>query len=375
MAINVQIIVEEVNTLLDTYDEIQLVSASTPNGSYSEVDTAALVEDQFAYEIEDSSGLSTTWYKYRFQDTSESPATAYTNPFQAEVVDRIKLRQKALETYRCGLVLATSSSDGGSTTTIITTDYRFATSFWAGDKAVGTIVLPMAGAEVGNARRVSASAPSTGTLTVHPAWSTGPGESEAFEWYWLGTPEIWNLAINEALSRYYYIDRAPIAPVASSYEYSMEEVPWLIEKNQVTGLWFKQVNDHRARPYAQGGRWYGLYEDEGVVKVEISNPFNLTDLVYLEAIRPIPPLYTDASTIPSGKSLDLCAALVYDEVLKYLSNPGEHMGAADRASILTARAMLQPKLKRLLRRHRPRPRWALPIHTQPPIAPHPYSAR
>src|SRR3990172_1614404 len=101
MAAEIEITVEDIAAkLAEGYTTIELHSAATLAGVFSLVDTATLGAGVYYYTIEDPSGSFNTWYKYRYVG---SATTGYSDPFQLDGITRLKIRQKALSTYRAGI--------------------------------------------------------------------------------------------------------------------------------------------------------------------------------------------------------------------------------------------------------------------------------
>lgn len=321
MAVTIRITVEDIAERLDdSYTEISLESASSPSGSYSVVDSAELASGTYFYEIEHSGGNLNTWYRYRFTgDSGAAPQSSYSNPFQPDGITRLKLRQYAIEKYDAGMVLA--STTGGSTTTIVTNDYKFKSSVHSANRGKGTWINVTGGDRAGQRTMIKSSVPSTGTMTVDPAISGALGDGDQFEWHWLTAPEQWDAAINRGLARYYFLERVPIVGVDDQSEYDLYDLPWLTNKNDVAGLWHYNEGSEVDDPWPGNGRWYDVRQDAERITLSISPPIDSSKTLYLEAVRPMPPLHSDLAVAPGNCNLDLAAALAYDEVLAFLARP------------------------------------------------------
>ena len=384
MSTTVRILVEDIATKIATYSKIELERADTVGGAYAEITELTLVADTFYYSYADSSGDINKWYKYRFSNAGETVKSDYSNPFQVDGVSRLKIRQQVLIDYRAGLIFEANAT--GSTTTTSTDDYRVKASVYRAGRGKNSYLYAATGAQLGNARTISDSTPSTGLFTVNPAWAAQLATGVQVEWHWLVDPDTLNAAINRGLQRYYYVDRVPINGVTDQEEYSLASIPWIKSKKQITGLWHyplatSSANDGIEEPWNGNGRWWDIKDDHGIITIMI-NPGLTTptssdtrDKVYLEAVRQIDPLHTDASVAPSVCNLELAAALAYDEVLANLLRPGQSGTGEDRKAWEKERVKHQRGLWNLYQLHRPRPRLALPTSRQPVAVAIPWRSR
>lgn len=380
MAVTIRIAVEDVaERISDGYGRIELESASAVAGSYSSVDNEALVAGTFYYEIEDSSGDLNTWYRYRFAAAGGgSPESAYTNPFQPEGATRKKVRQLYLERFDAGMVLASDS--GGSSTAIITADYRVKSTVYPDGRGKGTWIRPTTGSRAGETRQITTSDVSAGSFTVGPAMSGALSSGDEFEWHWLADPDVADRALNRAMLRQWFLERVPIEGVADQYEYPLlDYAPWLEQKERVHGVWHYPGATSTTpagvdEPWAGTGYWWQVREDNGLYTLQIKPAFS-SKLIYLECSRRMPQLYTDASVAPSAMDIDLAAALTYDEVLAELSRV-ENGSDADRERFKKQRVELASEtLAPLWAKNRVRPRPVPPNTPIPNVAPVIWKAR
>ncbi|HXH05360.1 MAG TPA: hypothetical protein VNI83_02100 [Vicinamibacterales bacterium] len=379
MSVKVTITVEDVDEQLETYAEIELERADSAAGPYAQIATAPLVSGTYSYVFTDSSGDLNKWYRWRLHHDTGPVNSAYSNPFQPEGVTRKKIRQYALTNFRAGLVLLATS--GGSSTSIPTTSYRFKSSLYRANRGKGTWLHVTTGNRAGETSMVTATDPPNGTLTVNPALSGALSSGDEFEWHWLVDPSEWNDAINRAAARYYQLERVPIAGVADREEYDLSELaPWLASKEDVYGLWHypKSANatpDGEDHPFQGEGRWWGVRQDGHRFTLTISPAVAAGKHFYLEAARPMPRLYTDASAGPDAAKIDLWAALAYDEVLDFLTRP--HVGSSKDHSVWERERArfraetLVPLLNREVLAPRPQP----PRLPTPPVYPRHVTAR
>lgn len=378
MAVTINLTVEDVTARLLTYDRIELERATTVDGSYSNITDILLVSGTFYYSFEDSGGDLNKWYRYRFRNDVGPVNSDYSDPFRVEGVSRLRARQRALSEYDAGIVLVNTGTDSNK---ITTADYRFNSSLFRADKGKGSWLLPTSGNNDGVARIISASDPTNGTLTVLPAWSGAFVNDDTVEWHWLANPTVWDDAINRGLVRYWFVDKIPIAGVADQDEYDLSGVPWLFDANG-------QIHDVRHYPnrtsagvddgidesWGVKGRWWGIQQDREKTLLAIKPTIASTEVLYLEATRPMPRIYTDTSALPLIAAEELVAALAYDEVLAYLGRPGRG-SADDRSAWRATRAAHASELHRLLVKHRPKPRFAPHRMPFPTVVPQPWTAR
>jgi hypothetical protein len=113
---------------------------------------------------------------------------------------------------------ASGTASGGSTTTIADDDnVSFAgnSSTPSPDLWEDAWVYPTSGTESGNTRRVTSTgfAPASGTLTVTPAWASGPSAGHTFEVYGHLQPEVMHDCINRTLRRIHHPHLFPLTLV------------------------------------------------------------------------------------------------------------------------------------------------------------------
>jgi hypothetical protein len=372
MTVTIAIKVEDVETMLETFTVIQLVRSATADGAYGLIATETLVSGDYYYVITDSTGSPSFFYKYRFYNPTGPVASDYTNPFQPSQVSRQKLRQHVIETYDLGMVLVAANGNL-LTTTFKTDDYRVKSTFHSSGYGTGGYLLAFSafGVPVTEARRIVDTDFSNGLFTVSPAFSQTMQSDDQVEWNWSGIDPIqFNNLINKGLSRYQYLDRIPIVGDGNA-EQSLSYVPWLVSRGQITGLWHFPGGGLTEEPFM----WWNARQESGYITLMTSPTLSTADTVYLEAIRSLPPLFTDDSVLPQQANIDLAAALVYDEVLAYLLRPGSSAADQDKTSWAIAKQQHLNTLKKLYRRYGPHPRMNRPTNAQPALVNTPWTAR
>ena len=371
-AVVLRFVVEDVAVQLLTYNNIRIYRSPTLGGTYTFVANVPLVAATFYYSYSDAGGSLNSWFKYSFYHATGPVESDLSAPFRVDGVTRLRARQAALAKYGAGIVVVNTGTAAGN---IVTADYRIKTSLFRADRGKGTWLLPTTGSNQGVPRIVSATDPTTGTMTVLPAWAAAMANGDEVEWHWLADPTVWDEALNRAMPRYWYAERVPIVGVASKEEYDLSVLPFLRDHEQVHDVrWYPTSGKDVDEPFGVDGNWWRVRQDVDKLTLVISPAIGATNTLYLETTRPMQPLYTDASAAPPIANEDLVAALVYDEVLAYLSRPGR--GAADdRAAWRQARAAHADELHRLLVRYRPKPKRGPPQLEHPPVVPMPWSAR
>lgn len=84
------IAVDNVNTVLQIYNQIQLQRASSEFGTYATVSglgPITLVSNTSAYSVNDATGLTTDWYISRYYDSTTGSTSAWSDPVIGEVGD------------------------------------------------------------------------------------------------------------------------------------------------------------------------------------------------------------------------------------------------------------------------------------------------
>ncbi len=359
MSVVINITVEDVTTQLLTYTSIQLYSATSVGGSYSLVTTLTLVDGQYYYSATDGSGNISTWYKYRFYNSTGPVSSNYSNAFQTGGVTRKLIRQMAMRDYKAGFVLNVAASGSNSSTSAVFSNYMLAASTNTTKRGVNTWLYPTSGSRIGQITKISAnSGASPDVLTLTPAMDGAFATGDEVEWHWFASPEDWNDAINRGLDRYFFLDRVPLTG-AGTAELALTELPWLYSKDQITGLWNYPIANDIERAWGRAGRWWGARQESGYITLMTKPALQTSDTVYLEALRPMPQIYTDDSVLPVECNIDLAAAFAYDEILNQLLNP-THTGMAsvDKDQLKMAKAKhVSGNLRILKHRYGPHPRW------------------
>ena len=372
MPATLRIVVEDITTQMDTYDHIQIHRATSVDGTYTDQSLdEALVALTYYYEIEDSGGDLNKWYKYRFYNDTGPVGSAFSDPFRVDGVTRLRAIQRALEDYNAGMVM--ESTTAGSSSIIKTLDTRHKSTAYRDGRAKGAWIYITTGDRAGQDTIIVDSDVSEGHITVNPALTGSLTSGDQLEHHWLAPRRVWDGAFNRAMARYYYIDRVPLQGVAGEEEYDLSVIPWLIDPEQVHDVRHYPASGVDVdKPYGIGGKWWRPRWDREKVVLQI-HPAT-TDTLYLECTRPMPPLYTDASAAPLGCAEKLVVALTYDEVLAWLSRPGNG-SAEDRTSWRRQRRGHLPELRRLLSKYRPKPRYGPVQLPWPPVAPRRFVAR
>lgn len=363
--------VENLAEVMETYESIELERATSAEGTYSTVTVITLVEDTYYYEYTDAAGNVNSWYRYRYHHDTGPVNSDYSNPFPMDGLSRLKIRQGVLKDWRAGVVFETSAAV--STTVIRTTDYRVKSGAFRAGRGRNSTLYAASGAQAGDARLVTNSDPSAGEFTTD-AWDSTVAQGVQMEWHTLIDPNALHDALNRAVDRYYYSDKIPIQGVEGQLEYDLTSfAPWIRSRKQVMSLWTYASTDAAEQPWTGFGRWANTRQDGDHVTLLIAPA--TTQVLYLEALRPMPKLYTDESVLPLVSQPDTIIALTYDECLAWLLQPGQMASSEDRTAWQNARALLRPKLLDLLRRDRPQPRYNMSISNEPPNVPQPYKAR
>lgn len=373
--VDVVITVEDIATKLLTYESIQLERATSAGGSFSLVETENLVAGQYHYTINNADGTLNHWYRYRFHHSTGPVDSDYSNPFRVDGVTRLRTRQAAIKTYGAGVVLVNT---GMGTATVITSDHRILGSIYRAGKGKGTWLHPTGGNNAGKVRVVTNSDPTTGTFNVD-SWGAAMASGDEVEWHWLAAPDVWDDAVIRAAKRYFYVDRVPIKGVADQDEYDLSSIPWLLSKEHVHDVRYYPDEtssgvDGIDRSWGSDGRWWRTRDDNGVITLQIAPTIDAATTLYLEISRQMPPLHTDTAAAPVGCSEELLAALTFDEVMAYLSNPPTG-SLEERRAWRARRKEFAPELHRLLVKHRPRPRLAPARNPYPVPSVQPFKAR
>lgn len=354
MANTVNIKDEQDTTDLLTYTSIQLESATALDGTYSLIATLTLVAAQVYYTYVDSAGTLGTWYRYRLYNPTGPVASGYSNQFQVTGSTRLLIRQRAIETYRAGAVL--HSTSGGSSTSVLSLDLMVKSTAYSLTRGKGSWLYVADGVRAGEVSRITGITPSTGAIAVNPALTGALGDGDAFEWHWMSSVDEWNRAINRAMKRYKYFSRVPVVGVGTP-EISLADIPGLYSRSQVLGLWYYPISTGVEKPWGGNGRWWDTRGEDNYLILMSAPPIDTGTTIYLEYLQDMPEVFTDDSVLPSALNLDLAASLAYDEVLAGLLTPAYGASSVDRKAFDTARLKHQDNLAAMFRLYGPRGRW------------------
>ena len=380
--VDVRIVVEDVAAQLALgYDRIDLHRANSVDGTYASVATMTLVAGTFYYTINDPAGDLNKWYKYQFDDVTGTPASDFSDPFRVDGVTRLRARQGVLNKYNCGMVI---TSNGGDTDTVRTVDPRVHGTTYRTGRLKGSYIRANNGTGANQYRVIKDSTQAAGEASIElgSVWAAPYSvvSGEEFEIHHLASPEALDNAINRAMPRYYYVDRVPLPGVANQDEYPLSGIPWLIDVDQIHDVrWYPfrtsaGVDDGIDESWASNGRWWRIRKDGDNMVLRLSPTIDSTVQLWLETSRPMPPLYTDTAAAPVLCQEELVVALAYDELLGYLARPGNGT-VEERKTWVFERRYHAPELHRLLKKHRPKPRYGPAQLTQPSTIPKPFSSR
>ena len=118
-----------------------------------------------------------------------------------------------------------------------------------------------------------------------------------------------------------------------------------------------------------------MRQDQGYLTLMTNPALTTADTVYLEALRPMPEVFTDDSVLPPDCNIDLAAALAYDEVLAQLVRPGATGSTQEGSTWAKARRDHQMRLAALRKKHGPHPRWQEPQLKHRSVVSAPWRAR
>jgi hypothetical protein len=372
MAVTLRFTVEDIATQLLTYTHINVYRATSLGGTYTSIGMVTLVAGTYHYSYSDANGTLNHWYKFCYW---HAPATesAKSDPFRVDGVTRLRIRQGAMGKYGAGLVFAAAA--GGDTDTIATDDYRIKASQFPTNRGKGSWLLVATGTYAGQKRLIKSTVPASGTMDIEVVLAGALTAGDDVEWHWMANPDVWNDAINRGLDRYHYLDRVPVNGVANQEEYDLSSLPWLADKDQIHDVrWYPTSGTDVDESFASNGKWFRPRQDGEKIYLVIYPSIAATDILYLEATRPMPKLYTDDAALPLVANEALCVALAYDEVLSYLTRPGNGT-SEERASWKSERKRHAKELHQLLVDNRPKPRYAPARPSQPTVVSSRFVAR
>lgn len=378
MSNTINITVEDIDDVMDTYTSIQVErSTSSPSSGFALIDTITLVADTYHYATVDASGLLTYWYRYRYH--SGSADSNYSIPYQIQGISRLRLRQFTMKEYGIGEVLVASNFPG-DVNTINTTSYKYKNTAYQTGRGQGTWIKVATGTRAGEVSNVLAtSSPSAGNFELSPDLTGALASGDQFEWHKLVDPGVFDDCINKALQRYWFLDRVPLVGDNATDDWDMSFIPWLQSERWIFDVWYYpndglSISSNIQAPWGSSGQWWQARKDGDTIKLSLFPRLTDGQVVYIEACRQMPELHTDDSVLPLAADMRLCAALTYDEILAELERP-VFGSSEDKRVFVIARERHQPRLKSLLRLHRIAPKFGPPQQSEPSGIVLPYSSR
>lgn len=350
MAVTVRITVEDVADQIGTYDVIRVYRSPSVDGSFTLQDTITLVSTTFHYSYADATGTINSWYKWSLYNSVGPVESDLSAPFRPGNTSRLRIRQAAIERHKAGLIF--TAYTGSLVGKLFTQDPRFFNTLHATDYGKGATLYPTNGNAEGEPRLVVASNPTLGTFDVEPDWSGVPINGDEVEWHWLTTPNNWDDAINQGFKRYWYVDRVPIRGVKDQEEYDLSFLTYIRHRRYIKNVIVRWENYEYDEMFGTMGRWWKVKQDKGALTLQIWPTISANDVLYLEVVRQMPPLYNDTDSPPPQCNEDLAVALAYDEVLAAITKP--QVGSrVDRSELLAERVRHQQSdLSRLLTQER-----------------------
>lgn len=309
----VRIHVDDISTVLETYESIKLYRASNAEDvstGATLVTTITLVAGTEDYSYEDTGGAIGDWYAHTYYHS--------TGPVQSTLSERYTTRGNTLEDllYEAARKLQASSKgvvDSATTTTIVDAqlslfgrDTRFANGSFIWRPSETNI------ADQVNRVASLGFAAATGTLTMIGTYPSAPDAADVYYIFDMhppipisGSTYSWLEALNEAIVRCKWIDRLNVGPGDGTYPQTVDlaaHLGYIEPELDIRKVWAERTSGSTTlvRDLTSEGRFFTRIPDDGAYRIQIFASLSTSDTVYLEARRRGVPMfaYNDVTTCP-----------------------------------------------------------------------------
>lgn len=329
--VTIDVQVENINTVMLTYDQVKLYRDTDPGGAFSTlVDTETLVADDTDYSLTDSSGSPAYIYRHLFYNSvslvQSSLSDAYF-PTGRQASDIIIAAARKAKGFR------STCTALGTTTTLI--DARLAEEGVDEDFLSGAWVYRPAAAAEGDWQRRTTQNPfdvTATSLTLARAYANAPAADEVYAVFGLLPPlpgvggYSWLEALSDGLAGLLVPDIIDIGTgvaAGTKDRFSLSAHAGYIEKNLVRKVYLRTYNTDDTTIYdevdASKRQRFWEYKQNGRddVHLYLSPPPLLTEHVIVDLSRKFDRLYRpdDITLAP----FDLAVAITLAKVYEYLN--------------------------------------------------------
>lgn len=302
MTIPLSIPVENIDEVLETYDELEIYRDTSATGTFSTlVTTLTLDSDTTLYTYDDANGDSGSWYRHRFHNDTGPVNSEYSPPWRPHGLTLEELCIQVAEDAGTGF-RSTCTSDGGADALIdaALSDSGVDSSFLEG----AWVYRPNADS-VDRLRRVKSFTTASGTLVPTRDWSVAPAEDEVYHVYLLlppvdapGAPGSYRRAVRLGLSRVWFEDEFLVGEGTEDGKTRFDVsafLPHILEAHQVI---FRRYDSNTGYPHDRnvgknGGFWRLIKNGRFDVQLELITPPSTDDEIWAKAYRQQDPVYRD----------------------------------------------------------------------------------
>lgn len=329
----VPIYIENIDELIEDYNQIRLYRDTIPNGSFSEeIDTESLVEGVTLYELSDSTGTPNQWYVYDLYNTDSAVSTSQSPPFQTQGVTLRHVRMEtAIEAGAGFRGTCTATGDVDELTDVALSDSGVDSSFLEG----AWLYRPKAVAAGDRLRRVSSF--NTGSLVPSRNWTNAPASGEQYEVFNLlppvdapGVAMSYDRVIRSALSRCWFVDEIVIGQGTEDGKDRFDVSSWPITKETLRGLLIRQYDQNTGyaidRDAGILGRFYE-YRDNGLESfIDVMPPPGNLEYLVAQVNRAESSVYRDDDLVMTPLDLAVKASVFELFLTMERMQPGKFAG-------------------------------------------------
>lgn len=356
MTVTFDYYVEDIDTKLETYDQVRLFQDTSPAGSFAtQVATATLVAGQLLYTLSDDSGDANKVYVVDFHHSTLGNTSERSAPFYPAGVSLLRLRLEAARRANAGFDSVCSAV--GTTTSLIDAvlfdsgkDADFLDGAW--------VYRPFAALATDRVRRVYLGGfePSTGTLNFARVYSNAPASGEVYHVYNFYPPTdqpgagmSWDRIIRDALADVWYVDQIDLGTGTTAHQRRFNISDFVeASPSQVRRVLIRTTDPdgNLCDRDADTLRcfWETVQNGPGDLSIDVFPAPLTTESVIVEVNRRVTPFYNDTDV--TAAPMDYTVAAVVRRLFWQLNQdqPGKYAGELASAQQLLERAAVSHPL-------------------------------
>lgn len=328
--VNVDVQVENINDVMDTYNQLKLYRDTDPAGSFTTlIDTETLVADQVDYTLTDPAGGGGYVYRHLFYNSSTLVSSSLSDAYfpTGRTAESIIIEASR----RTGGFRSTCSADG---TTLTLVDDHLGENGLDEDYLDGSWIYRISPAAEGDWQRRTAHNPfdpSSNSLTIVRAWANLPAADAEYAIFNMLPPlpgaggYSWLDALSDGLAETLVPDILDIGTGNASGNkdrFSLDAFAGYLQVKTVRKVWLRTYNEDDSTIYVEEDaskmQRYWKFNQNGLddVHVWLSPPPLLSEHVIIDCTRKFARLYRpdDITLCPFDLAVAICVKKVYEHM-------------------------------------------------------------